>query len=422
MLEQQRPKGYEGKIVFILALIWGFIALDRLAVVYLFPMIIPELGLSNTEAGAIASILAITWAVSAWGMGHLSDRIGRKKVLVPAVVFFSLMSWFTGLVKGYASIMVVRGLLGVGEGAVFSTSVATIAEESTPKRRGLNLGIHQCGFSLIGLAFGAMICTQLAERFGWRPVMFIVGIPGFILAVVLVIFMKEPKSSSQKAEKSQSTKIGGESDGKISGLFAAFKYRNVWVSSIVGSFFMVWLYNFTTFVALYLTQVQGLTLPIAGSIISAMGFGGFIGTLLIGSLSDRFGRKPVIMISAVLTGVFTLWFSLAGNDPTLLFGLLFVAAIFGMGSFPIFLSTTTTEGVPIHLAGLAVGITTAVSEFLGATVMPIIGGKLADMYGLQAPMYLAAAGPLLAMLVCILYIETAPAVLARRSQKVMANT
>jgi MFS family permease len=185
---------------------------------------------------------------------------------------------------------------------------------------------------------------------------------------------------------------------------------------------MVWLFNFTTFVALYLTQMRGLTLPIAGNVISAMGFGGFIGTLLIGSLSDRFGRKPVITVSALLTGVFTLWFGLAGNDPTLLFGILFMAAVFGMGSFPIFLSTTTTEGVPLHLAGLAVGITTAVSEFLGATVMPIIGGRLADIYGLQAPMFLAAAGPLIAMVFCFLYIETAPDVLARRSQKVMANT
>ncbi|KUO77814.1 MAG: hypothetical protein APF81_18195 [Desulfosporosinus sp. BRH_c37] len=420
MLEQQRPKGYENKMLFLLSLVWGFIALDRLAVVYLFPMIIPELGLNNAQAGAIASILAITWAVAAWGMGHLSDRIGRKKVLVPAVFFFSIMSWLTGVVKGYGSLMLVRGLLGIGEGAVFCTSVPIIAEESTPKRRGLNLGIHQSGFSLIGLAFGAMICTQLASHLGWRPVMFIVGIPGFILAIFIGFYVKEPMSTFQKAEKIQSSKIAGESNETKPSLFAAFKYRNVWVSCIVGSLYMVWLYNFTTFSALYLTSIQGLSLPVAGSVISGLGFGGFIGVLTIGSLSDHFGRKPVITVSSLVCGAFTLWFGLAGNNPALLFGLLFVAAFFGMGAFPIFLSTTTTEGVPVALVGAAVGIATAVSELLGATVMPVIGGALADMFGLQAPMYLAAAGPLIAILVCLLYHETAPAVLARRSQNVAA--
>lgn len=422
MSEQQRPKGYEGKIVLVLALVWGFIGLDRLAVVYLFPQIIPEFGLNNTQAGAIASILAITWAVSAWGMGHISDRIGRKKVLVPAVIFFSLMSWFTGITKNYVGIMFVRGLLGFGEGAVFTTSVATIAEESTPKRRGFNLGAHQSGFPLIGIGCGAMICTMLASYFGWRPVMFIVGVPGLLLALVLAIFMKEPMSTYQKAEKSQLSQIAGESDEKKSGLFAALKYRNVWVSSLVATFFMIWLFNFSTFAALYLTQIRGLSLPTAGFVISGMGFGGFVGMLLVPGLSDHFGRKPLLAVSAILTGGFTLWFGLAGSNPTLLFGIIFVASIFGLGSFPLFLSATTTEAVPMHLAGLAVGIPTAIGELFGATIMPIIGGRFADMYGLQAPMYLAAAGPLIAMLVCILYIETAPAVVARRSHKVMANT
>lgn len=185
MLDQNRPKSYEWKIVILLAILWGTVGLDRLVIVYLFPILIPEFGLNNAQAGALTSVLAMTWAGSAWVLGSVSDRYGRKKVLLPAVVFFSLMSWLTGVAKSYGSLMAIRGLMGVGEGAVFSTSVATVAEESTPTKRGLNLGIHQSCFPLVGIGLGAIISTQLAQSFGWRPVFFIVGIPGLVLALFI---------------------------------------------------------------------------------------------------------------------------------------------------------------------------------------------------------------------------------------------
>lgn len=405
----QRPKGYEWKIVLVLSLIWGMVALDRLAVVYLFPVIIPEFKLTNAQAGAITSILAFTWGVSSWGMGYASDRVGRRKVLLPSVLFFSLMSWFTGLTRSFASLLSIRGLMGLGEGAVFSTAVATIAEESTPTKRGLNIGLFQGSFALVGIGLGAMISTQLAAHFGWRPVTFIVGLPGIILAIILWFLLKEPPSILQRAAKSQT------SNEKPPSLFAAFKYRNIWVSTIVSCLFMNWLYNFTTFSALFLTELRGMSLPTAGGVISMMGFGGFLGMVLVPALSDHFGRKPLLVISTILSGVLTLVFGIAGSNPFLLGFILFVGAGFGLGSYPIWLSTIPTESVPTQLSGSAVGIPTAIGETFGAVLMPVIGGGLADSFGLQAPIILAAITPMIAMVVSLFYMETAPKVLAAKS-------
>lgn len=421
MTKLQRTKGYEWKIVLVLALIWGTVSMDRLVIVYLFPVIIPEFNLTNTHAGAIASILAITWAIASWWMGNLSDRIGRKKVLIPSIIFFSLMSWVTGITKNFAGLLAVRGLLGFGEGAVFSVSVATLAEESSPHRRGFNIGAFQCGYPLIGVCFGAMISTQLAQYFGWRPVMFIVGIPGLILAAVLARLMTEPKTYQQTGQALSDEISGGPAIEKP-GFFAAFKYRNVWVSTLVSCLFMNWLYNLTTFVALFLTQLRGLPLPTAGIIISILGFGGFVGMLLIPGLSDHFGRKPMLIISTIFAGVFTLLFSVAGSSPVVLGAILFVTAVFAMGCYPIWLSVVTTESVPPNLAGSAVGIPTAIGEIFGAVIMPVIGGALADRFGLQSPMYLAGAAPLIATALCLLYRETAPKVLAQRGREVAVNS
>lgn len=416
MLDQHRPKSYEWKIVILLAILWGTVGLDRLVIVYLFPMLIPEFGLNNAQAGALTSVLAMTWAVSAWVLGSFSDRYGRKKVLLPAVVFFSLMSWLTGIAKSYGSLMAIRGLMGVGEGAVFTTSVATVAEESTPNKRGLNLGIHQSCFPLVGIGLGAIISTQLAQSFGWRPVFFIVGIPGLVLALLIAFMMKEPRSTYEKfAENMTSKQAKGAVEAKP-GFFAAFKYRNVWVSTLVSCLFMNWLFVFAAFAILFLTQVRGMALSTAGFVLSAWGFGGFIGMILIPALSDYLGRRPVMVASAFINGLSVLLFAVAGANPTLLFSILFIGAIFGWGCYPIFLSLTTTEAVPPSLAGSAVGIPTSLGEIFGAMVMPVIAGGLADKFGLHYPMFLAGIAPVLAAVVSLLYIETAPRIVARNTQ------
>lgn len=421
MSEMSRPKGYEWKIVLVLALVWGAVCLDRLAVPFLFPVIVPEFHLNNAQAGAVTAILAVTWGVASWLMGNLSDRIGRKKVLLPSIIFFSVMSWFTGLTRSFAGMMAVRGLLGFGEGAVFSVSVATLSEESTPARRGLNIGTFQCGYPLIGVGVGAMICTQLAHYFGWRPVMFIVGIPGLVLAAILGRLMMEPRSTFLKAENLSGETAGGAGEGRP-GFFAALKYRNVWVSTLVSCLFMNWLYNLTTFVALFLTQLRGIPLTTAGTIISVMGFGGFAGMILLSGLSDQFGRKPLILISTFCAGIFTLLFIVAGSNPFVLVCISFLIGIFAMGSYPIWLSVITSESVPVYLAGSAVGIPVAIGELFGAVLMPVIGGSLADIYGLQTPMYLAGVAPLIATVISLLYRETAPKVLARRASGAAAGS
>lgn len=421
MSDQQRSKGYEWKIVTLLALLHGTLGLDRLVIVYLFPILIPEFGLNNTQAGTLTAVLALTWAVAAWFMGSLSDRVGRKKVLLPSAIFFSLMSWVTGVAKSYGGLLVVRGLMGIGEGGVFSTSAATIGEESTPKRRGLNLGIHQSFFPGIGIGLGAIIATQLATKFGWRPVFFIVGIPGLVLAAIIAKVMKEPLSFSRKVENKSTSEISAQQGEPKPGMFAALKYRNVWVSTLVSCLFMNWLFVFAAFAALFLTQVRGLSLPTAGIVLSAWGFGGFIGMIGMGAISDRLGRKPVMIVCAIITGISVVWFALAGSNPVTLFLILFVGAIFGWGTYPIFLALLPTESVPAKLGGSAVGIPTSIGEIFGAMVMPIIAGSLADKFGLIYPMYLAGIAPIAAAVVSFLYIETAPMVLARRNQKNEVN-
>ena len=78
---------YEWKIILVLSLTFGLVGLDRFILPVLFPTFMKELGLSYQDLGNLVGILAVFWGLSAFAMGFLSDRVGRRKVLIPAVIW-----------------------------------------------------------------------------------------------------------------------------------------------------------------------------------------------------------------------------------------------------------------------------------------------------------------------------------------------
>jgi hypothetical protein len=86
---------YENTLVAILFFSWGTVFLDRMSQLYLAPYIAPEFHLTHEPVGMLASVLAITWAVSTLFFGALSDRFDRRRILISAVFAFSLLSWLS---------------------------------------------------------------------------------------------------------------------------------------------------------------------------------------------------------------------------------------------------------------------------------------------------------------------------------------
>ena len=176
---------YEFKAVLVMSLAFGLVGLDRFILLPLLPSISKDLGLNYTQGNTLVSALAVAWGIAAIFAGSLSDHLGRRAVLVPSVVLFSLLSVFSGMAGGLTALVLIRALMGVSEGAVASTGVAVTVEASHPKRRGMNNGFFQCSISFFGLAVAPILATQLLEVTSWRNVFYIVGIPGLIVAVFL---------------------------------------------------------------------------------------------------------------------------------------------------------------------------------------------------------------------------------------------
>lgn len=119
---------YEWKAVTLLALGFGLVGLDRWLIAPLFPSIMKDLNLNAQDVGNCIGVLGLSWGIFAALMGGISDKIGRRKVLIPAIIAFSLLSGFSGLAGGLLGLMAIRGLMGVAEGSFCPTSFAATAD------------------------------------------------------------------------------------------------------------------------------------------------------------------------------------------------------------------------------------------------------------------------------------------------------
>lgn len=389
---------YEYTAVAMLALGFGLVGLDRFIILPLFPVMMSELHLDYQDLGNISAVLAIAWGISSIFMGRLSDRIGRRKVLIPAVLLFSLLAGLSGLANGVAALLLIRAVMGVSEGAFTPTAIAATAESSHPSRRGLNIGIQQAFFPILGLGLAPILATQLLLVLpSWRWVFVVVSLPGFLLAWFMYRRLRETRApAAAEAPQEQGRWLD------------ALRYRNVPLN-ILGMFCMLTsLFVLSVMMPNYLTDYLHLGVQQMGFVMSAIGLGGFIGQLVLPGLSDRLGRKPVVLGSFVATGA-CIWLLMhTGAEPLTLFALLFLTTFFNFSMICMTVGPLTGESVPLPLVSTATGLVVGIGEVFGGGVAPALAGYIAQHHGIQYTLYLALGGVVLGLAAASLLRETAP--------------
>ena len=386
----------EIRLLIILFFTWGSVFLCRMSQLYLAPFIAPEFHLDNEQIGLLASVLAVAWAVSGLVFGFVSDRIGRRRILVPAVMAFSLLSWCSGLARSFQQLLMIRALMGIAEGPCWAVITVLVEESSPAGKRGRNVGFVVSAGALVGLAVAPVLTTQIASRFDWRWAFFAAGLPGFVLAFLIQRYVSEPVRSA------------GHGRIDIGGIFKILRCRNMWLSCLGAVGFISWLLMQNIFAPLYITEVARQPATGAGLLLGATGLGSFVLGLFLPALSDRFGRRSTLAIMAVLS----FFVPVALLTPSLYSHLWFMAGILfvtnaGQGIPSLVMVLIPTESVPARFAATSIGLAAFTGEMLGAAVAPAVGGALAVRYGLAVPMWMSAAGAGLVLLVSLAMRETA---------------
>jgi MFS family permease len=391
-----RSARYENTMVALMFLTFGTIFLDRMAQFYLAPYLIPDLHVNNIQIGMMASALALAWAVSSLVFGAICDRFGRRVILIPAVFAFSLASWLTGVVETFGQMLLVRFLLGIAEGACYAPVMAIAEAASSPHRRGVNVGIVVTAAAFVGTAVAPVLTTQVAAYIGWRWSFFVAGVPGVILGFFIWRYVEEPAMREGEAQRPDFREF-----------FSVVRYRNMVLCCLAGAANLTGIFFFQVFSPLYITQVAHEAPTTAGFLIGAGGVGATIAGILYPALSDRIGRKPILLGSSLAS----IFFPLALLIPALYQNLWILAGImvvFATNAVipSLVMVVIPTETVPKKLAATAIGLTTLTSELLGATIAPTIGGIFAQRMGLAIPLEIASAMYIVVFLLCAMLRET----------------
>lgn len=391
--------GYEWRATALLALAFGLVGLDRGVLSPLFAAGMgADLHLTNTHLGMLNGVLGFTWGLSALLFGGVSDRMGRRRVLAPAIVLFSLFSMLSGVVGGFAGLMAVRALMGFSEGPVASVGNAAVVEASHPSRRGLNNGVFQFG---IGAGMGVLapiLATQLLQLMGWRHVFVIAGVPGLIVAGLAWLTVREAPHRSGPA--------AAEAPPALASLF---RHRNVVLSMLGLVCAMIGIDVCGAMLPSYLTHDLGFSPQRMGVLMSAIGVGSIVGQFCLPAVSDLIGRRTSALLAFALAPV-ALWLFIhtGGANPSLLYGLLVGVGAGYTGALALIAGTIAPEAAPVGLISTAIGVSVGAGEIFGGGLAPSLAGYIADAWGLQSTLWFAMSGGVLGIVVSLFFRETAP--------------
>jgi MFS family permease len=366
-------RSYEIKAVALLAAGFGVVGLDRFIINPLFPTMQKELGLSYQDLGSISAVLALTWGVASIFSGQISDRIGHKPVLVVSAIVFSVLVATTGFAGGLMSLIALRAMMGVAEGAYAPASITATVEASKSSRIGLNVGLQQMASPLLGLGFGPLIAVALLKVLpSWHYVFAVVAIPGFIIALLMarVIRHDPPHSAADHTTE------------KTIGFLHALGNRNVIFNIVAMCLYLATLIVLSAFLPSYLTDYLKLDMDQMGIVLAGQGLGSFVGMVAIPALSDRLGRKPVLIVALAVEFVALIALMGIGASPLTLFLTIFIIIFMNAGAVAITVGPLTSASVPPAIAATATGLVVGVGEIFGGALAPAVAGGLADAMGL----------------------------------------
>jgi len=335
-----------------------------------------ELGLTDTQCGMAQTIFILGMALFSFPVAFLVDRWSRNKTIGIMALLWSIFTFLTGFAKSFATLIMPRSLVGVGESGFTAGGVAMVSAAYPPEKRARMLGIFNIGIPL-GAAIGVIAGGAISAAMGWRWAFYIFAIPGLILGI-LAFFMRDYKTSP-------GTGMAGDRINFGKSIASLFRIR-----SLVLYFFGYGVMCFMTVSVLVwapalMMRLMDISEATAGMIVGGWALMAIIAAPLGGWLADLWQKKggkgrlylpalASILAAIVLIAMVILKFGPIGIALGFVYGFLSV-----IGSPA--LNAVSQDVVPSAHKGLSMGMAVFAAYMFGGAWGPSVVGAISDALG-----------------------------------------
>jgi len=279
-------------MLWILLIVYIFNFLDRQIVNILAEPIKADLGLSDTELGLLAGpAFAVFYALLGIPIARYADKEGtnRVRLISLALAIWSAMTAVCGLAQNFVQLLFARIGVGVGEAGCTPAAHSLISDSVAPEKRSSAIAFYGLGVpigSLLGLIIGGIV----NDLYGWRIALMLVGLPGLLLALVVLFVMREPRHSrTAEAAAAAAATVPLSTGEAMREIFASRAFVYILIAASVTAFLG---YGKGLWTISFFIRSHGLSTTEAGlSMAVVLGVAGVVGTWLGGKLADKFGAR-----------------------------------------------------------------------------------------------------------------------------------
>jgi MFS family permease len=360
---------------------------DRQVVVSMFPLLRQEWNLSDTELGMLASIVPVTVAAATLPLSFLVDRWGRVNSMALMALVWSAATIACAFARDYSHLLVLRGIVGLGEAAYGTAGAALLATLFRERVRSTVLGAFLSA-ALVGSVVGVALGGVVSQRYGWPAAFGLVGAPGVVLAIMLKLFVRDYPSVALPAHIRSDH---GLRDAARAVAVALRTPRSLPLICLGGSLQLVVVASIYSWLPSYFHRMQGLAPDRAALSASIVVLVSGVGAMLWSVVADRLGRhapRARLLVPAVAAllcaAVMSLAFGALGPG-RLQYSLVVAGAVFMTGSIgPA--PAAVMDVVHPSVRATAAAVFALVQNLIGLALGPLLTGILSDAKGLSFAM------------------------------------
>jgi MFS family permease len=375
----------------VVAMLWLVCLLnyaDRQAIFSVFSVLKEELHISDLQLGVVAGCFMWAYAVFGPVAGWITDFVSRSRVVVAALCFWSIVTGATAYAHNYPTLLLLRTFGGLGEAFYFPAAISLIAAYHGQATRSRAMAVHQSSV-YVGTIVGGSLSASIAERFGWRLGFQTLGAAGILLALILLVALRDPAPPPiVSSNKSSVPDLARD-------ILALLKLKDVMVmiAVFVGANFvavvvLVWMP--TLLLRKFNMHLAGAgfnsTMYIQGASVAGVIAGGFLADF---ARSKTTGGRQLVQAIGLLGGVPFLFFT--GYSVTV-GALLLSMTGFGLfkGLYDANIWASLYDFVPVEQRGLATGLMNSLG-WLGGGFAPIAVAVASAHYSLSVCISMTAA-------------------------------